>query len=120
LDGVDLAPSRSARRRSSTVFGFSWSNTVSLQNPPMMWVGFPWILSSESSLINGLLEIFVGKFFVALLPRNSHRAGVNHRFCKAKVQGCSWDKLSLISDFLQAIAARALPFGPPPFKRKSL
>ena len=30
--------------------------------------GFPWILSSESRLINGLRGIFAEKFFLALLP----------------------------------------------------
>jgi hypothetical protein len=33
---------------------------------------------------------------------------------------CSWGKPSLISDFLQEIAAQALLFGPPPSKSKSL
>jgi hypothetical protein len=37
----------------------------------------------------------------------------------AKRTDCSWGKLILISDFLQEIAARALPFGPPPSKSKS-
>jgi hypothetical protein len=31
---------------------------------------------------------------------------------------CSWDELSLISDFLQQIAAGTRPFGPPPSKSK--
>jgi hypothetical protein len=31
--------------------------------------GFPWILSSETSLINGLHGIFRGKFFVTALWR---------------------------------------------------
>ena len=35
-------------------FGFSWRMAVSLRRPAVMRVGFPWILSSESRLINGL------------------------------------------------------------------
>jgi hypothetical protein len=30
------------------------------------FLGFPWILSSESSDINGLREIFTGRFFASL------------------------------------------------------
>ena len=32
------------------------------------FLGFPWILSSESSLFNGLCGIFAGKFFLAVFP----------------------------------------------------
>jgi hypothetical protein len=33
------------------------------------FLGFPWILSSESSLFNGLYGIFAGTFFLAVFPR---------------------------------------------------
>ena len=32
------------------------------------FLGFPWILSSESSLFNGLRGIFAGPFFIAVFP----------------------------------------------------
>jgi hypothetical protein len=48
-------------------FGFSWLVPVSLRRLPDQRVGFPWILSSESRLINGLRgkkreRIFLGAF----------------------------------------------------------
>src|ERR1700733_7427182 len=51
--------------------GFSWRPTVSLQKPLFLGVGFlgfPWILSSESSLFNGLYVVFAGKFFLGVFP----------------------------------------------------
>jgi hypothetical protein len=66
--------------------------------------GFPWILSSESRLINGLRGIFAEKFFLALYPRRSRRGCANHRSWKPKAQDCSSGKLSLVSDYLQHIA----------------
>jgi hypothetical protein len=71
--------------------------------------GFPWILSSESRLINALREIFAEKFFLALYPLSSHRRGANHRFWKAKAQKCSWGELNSISDFPQDIVVQAVP-----------
>ena len=48
-------------------FGFSWRVAVSSPKLPLSGVGFPWILSSESRLINGLrgifAEIFSRRFF---------------------------------------------------------
>src|ERR1700722_12628122 len=41
---------------------------------PLRRVGFPWILSSESSLINGLHGNFVGIFFVAVCHRRGRLA----------------------------------------------
>jgi hypothetical protein len=32
------------------------------------FLGFPWILSCESSLFNGLCGIFAGSFFLAVFP----------------------------------------------------
>src|SRR4029077_7334414 len=37
------------------------------------FLGFPWILSSESRLFNGLHGIERGKFFLAVLPWHSQR-----------------------------------------------
>jgi hypothetical protein len=38
----------------------------------------------------------------------------------AEAQDCSWAKLNLISDFLQGIVVRAVPFRPPQSKNNSL
>jgi hypothetical protein len=52
-----------------TRFGLSWPVAVSLRKPPLLGLeklGFPWILSSESSLINGLRGNFAEIIFVVL------------------------------------------------------
>ena len=54
-------------------FGFSWLLAVSLRKPPIMRVGFPWISSSESRLINGLRGINRSKFFLDLLSEAPER-----------------------------------------------
>ena len=43
-------------------------------------LGFPWILSSKSSLFNWLRAIFVGNIFVALLVVRAALAGPAGRF----------------------------------------
>ncbi len=65
------APSRRrTRRRLSTWFGFSRFALFRCENP-RFWglekLGFPWILSSESRLINGLHAILRKRFLLALL-----------------------------------------------------
>ena len=98
---------------SSTRFGFSWNGPFRCENP-RFWglekLGFPWILSSKTRLINGLNEIFRGSFFLALLSSRKSRRNGGPTIRHAEGMDCSWDKLSLISDFLQEIAA--LLFGP--------
>jgi hypothetical protein len=54
-------------------FGFSWPLAVSLRKPPLMTVGFPWILSSGSRLFNGLRSLRRRKFFLPLFPSRSKR-----------------------------------------------
>src|SRR5580698_2279030 len=49
-------------------FGFSWRLACSPRKPRLSAIGFPWILSSETRLINGLCGINRQKFFVTLLP----------------------------------------------------
>jgi hypothetical protein len=67
------------------------------------FLGFPWILSSESSLINGLRWIFAEKFFAALSPwRWSAREGILLSW-RAEAQNCSYAKLSFISVFIKDI-----------------
>jgi hypothetical protein len=69
-DGPGLAPSRQRSGR----FGFSWALVVSPRNPhlrPLDFLGFPWILSSESRLINGLPGINRAKVFLGASPRRA-------------------------------------------------
>jgi hypothetical protein len=49
-------------------FGFSWVVAVSLRKPPIMGVGFPWILSSELRLFNALRGKTREKLFSPALP----------------------------------------------------
>jgi hypothetical protein len=39
------------------------------------FLGFPWILSSESSFFNGLHRIFVGNVFLAVFPLKTRGTG---------------------------------------------
>src|ERR1700722_383950 len=41
------------------------------------FLGFPWILSSETRLINGLHGISLRKFFLSVLPLRSQRGDAN-------------------------------------------
>jgi hypothetical protein len=83
-------------------------------------LGFPWILSSESGLFNGLRSRKRGIFFLSPFSWHSKRWNASLRPLHAEAQDCSWGKLNLISDFLQEIAARVLPLEALPSKSKSL
>ena len=69
-------------------------------------LGFPWILSSESRLFNGLRGLKRGKFFLSPFPgvrsAGTGACGRGH----AEAQDCSRAKLTLVSDFLQEIVVR--------------
>jgi hypothetical protein len=74
----------------------------------MDFLGFPWILSSESRLFNGLRGIKLGKYFSrASLALRGPRTGASglvirkHRIVHA-------GKLTLVSDSQQEIAIRAI------------
>jgi hypothetical protein len=72
---LDSGPATSVR---SIRFGFSWALAVSLRKPcsdVLDYLGFPWILSFESRLFNGLRGVKREKFFVAVFPRRL-RAGI--------------------------------------------
>jgi hypothetical protein len=107
-----LAPSR---RRSATLvrsirLGVLGSWRFRCEDSAMR-VGFPWILSSESRLFNGLRSLKRGIFFSALF-RGVTSAGKGARGRgHAEAQDCSWRKLNSVSDFLQEIVVRAVPFG---------
>jgi hypothetical protein len=86
-------------------FGFSWPLAVSLQRPPIMRVGFPWI--SLDSLVRietfqWVTRLSAGRIYRAPFPWRYESAttgacGRGH----AEAQDCSCGKLNLISDFLQ-------------------
>jgi hypothetical protein len=81
-------------------------------------LGFPWILSSESSIFNGLRWIFAQRNFsrpFAAAPGNG-----GPRSWHAEEQDHSWGKLNLFSDFLQELVVWAFPFQPPRSKGDSL
>jgi hypothetical protein len=82
-------------------FGFSWLVAVSLRRPPIMRVGFPWISSSESRLINGLRGIKREQFLSALsVPLAAPKGGWARGSLPAERQNCSWGELNQISDSL--------------------
>ena len=112
-----LGGGRDAVRRPG--LGFLGTSPFRCENP-RFWglekLGFPWILSSESRLINGLHEIFSERFFLALLSSRMSRRNGEPPIWYAKRTDCSWGKLNVISDFLQEIAARAVPACLPPSK----
>jgi hypothetical protein len=75
------------------------------------FLGFPWILSSETRLINGLHGIFAEKFFVTpFAPWRVRNAKTEGRWRGyAEAQKCSSSELSVDSDFLQLFVARPFP-----------
>jgi hypothetical protein len=71
--GVSKDPRAGGGRATSVVdrFGFSWPWLFYGENPDsklLDYLGFPWILSSELRLFNGLHGIFERNFFLALSP----------------------------------------------------
>jgi hypothetical protein len=65
------------------------------------WIS--WILSSETRLFNGLRGFFLERIFLSLYIRHRQRPVGGRRFRHAEERGCSREKLTLISDFLQSI-----------------
>ena len=118
MESVRL-PSAALTGRSSGRFGFSWPVAASLRNRRLSgldFLGFPWILSSESRLINGLRgfypEEYLSRPFLAL--RAPERAPVVEAMGKRKI--VHGGELNPASDFLQEIVVRAVPFRPPQSK----
>jgi hypothetical protein len=84
--------------------GFLGAWPVRRENPVyrlLDFLGFPWILSSETRLINGLYGINRQKFFVILLSVVAAAAQRRSHSCHADKQDRSSGKLTLISDFQQ-------------------
>jgi hypothetical protein len=65
------------------------------------WI--PWILSSGTRLFNELHGFFLERIFLSLDLRRRQRPVGGRRFRHAEERGCSREKLTLISDFLQSI-----------------
>jgi hypothetical protein len=103
--------------------GFLGTSRFRCENPGFWgldFLGFPWILSSESIDINGLHEIFRAKFFLAPFVGAKEPSERPPTICHERRMDRSWGKLTSVSDFRQEIAARAASFRPPPSKSKSL
>jgi hypothetical protein len=64
-------------------------------------LGFPWILSSESRLINGLHDIFTKIFPRALVVAKQVSRRHKPTMFVGGMTGSSWGKLNRTSDFLQ-------------------
>jgi hypothetical protein len=69
------------------------------------FLGFPWILSSESRLINGLRGIYRGSFFLSPVLAKEAGTGSCGRG-HSEGRDCSWGELTSISDCQQLIVAR--------------
>jgi hypothetical protein len=85
-------------------FGFSWTIAVvprTARKQGLDFLGFPWILSFESRLFNGLRGIKRGKYFHALLEAFKAVGDADLQCWHADGQGLTWGKLSLDSDFQQ-------------------
>jgi hypothetical protein len=70
---------------------------------------FPWIPSSEMRFINGLHGKTGEILFARLFPGIKHAAGGAFGFSGGKRRITHDAKLTLVSDFLQSIVARAVP-----------
>jgi hypothetical protein len=94
-------------------FGFSWTIAVlprTARKQGLDFLGFPWILSSESRLCNGLRRIFGGRKFLALFCRWGGGAGTRGRYSyDAETQYGSSSKPNPFSAFLQSIAVDRNP-----------
>jgi hypothetical protein len=71
------------------------------------FLGFPWILSSESRLFNGLRGVQLKGFFHPLLSCRQNSGAGKPTIWRAEGTDCSWGKPNSVSDFLQDISTRA-------------
>ena len=96
-------------------FGFSWLAAVSLRSPRrevLDSLGFPWILSSESRLFNGLRGLFAGGLFRAPgSPRCQPRHDGGPRSRHVERRGCSWaETLPIFLIFCKYLLSRHCRF----------
>jgi hypothetical protein len=109
-----IIPSQFVTRANSPIrLDFLGSSRLGCQNLSsyvLDFLGFPWILSSESSLFNGLYGINAEIIFLGLLPLAAPDRGYGHK----EEQECSSGECSSISDLPQAIVvgARSQPHAP--------
>ena len=87
--------------------GFLGASRFGRENPHkslLDFLGFPWILSSESRLINGLHAIFAERIFPRAFPLSFEaREREPTVEVHAEAQDCSWGKLNSISDYPQEL-----------------
>jgi hypothetical protein len=91
--------------------GFLGRSPFRCENPcsdVLDFLGFPWILSSESNLFNGLRGQNRQKKFHALLVAFKAVGDGTLQWRHADGQDLPWGELSLDSNFPQQIALRAL------------
>ena len=91
--------------------GFLGPSRVCCENPRfwgLEFLGFPWILSSESRLFNGLCGINREEFFLPLFGVAKERSERQPTIWRAKGTDCSRGKLKLISAFLQEIVVAGI------------
>jgi hypothetical protein len=75
------------------------------------FLGFPWILSSESSLFNGLRGMKRGSFFLSTSPwRSQRRDGTGGRG-HAEAQECHGASLTLFLIFCKRLPSAPFPLG---------
>jgi hypothetical protein len=86
-------------------FGFPWQVCLSLPKHPLTTVGFPWNLSSELSLFNGLQGKIPENFFLTLFPQDFPQIALTSRAQAAEGQNYPSGKLRTISDFMQSSSA---------------
>jgi hypothetical protein len=94
-----LAAARAARLLDR--FGFSWTVTVlprTARKQGLDFLGFPWILSSESRRFNGLRGIFGGRKFLAPFCRWGRGAGTGAGV--PTMQKCSMAYRASLTHFL--------------------
>jgi hypothetical protein len=81
---------------------------------PCLWalekLGFPWILSSESSLFNGLRGIFAGRNFSRPFARRGpQRRNRRQPSWHAEALKWSWDESNSFYDFQREIVVERCP-----------
>jgi hypothetical protein len=105
LDGVGLAPAGDGPDAHTVDLGFLGPSPFRCEDPRLWafdFLGFPWILSSESRLINGLRGVKRGNFLTHAFPGVETPPGLEPAVLgHAEVQKRSCVKLTLISDFTQ-------------------
>src|ERR1700722_3702425 len=100
------------------LFGFSWRRALSLRKPPIMgldFLGFPWILSSESRLINWLRGINRHEFFSRSIGLGQRRAAA-HNLPRCEGWTVPGGEFNRRSDFLHSSVVRAITLLPTPPK----